>query len=79
MSRKSLKIDLSPAEIAAIRERERISQSVMASILGVAVSTLRQWERGDRKPSGAAQMLLHVVKQRGIEILFQEDDSHQET
>jgi len=61
--------EMSPAEIVAVREKARVSQSVMAAFLNVAVSTISQWERGDRQPSGAALKLLHVVKQRGIEIL----------
>ena len=61
--------EMSPAEIVAVREKARVSQSVMAAFLNVAVSTVSQWERGDRQPSGAALKLLHVVKQRGIEIL----------
>lgn len=60
---------MSPAEIVAVRETARVSQSVMAAFLNVAVSTVSQWERGDRQPSGAALKLLHVVKERGIEIL----------
>lgn len=60
---------MSPADIVAVREMARVSQSVMAACLNVAVSTVSQWERGDRQPSGAALKLLHVVKQRGIEIL----------
>ena len=60
---------MSPADIVAVREQARVSQGVMAACLNVAVSTVSQWERGDRQPSGAALKLLHVVKQRGIEIL----------
>ena len=60
---------MSAADIAAVRELARVGQSVMAAYLNVAVSTVSQWERGNRQPSGAALKLLHVVKQRGIEIL----------
>lgn len=60
---------LSPAEIVAVRERAGVSQAVMAGFLNVAVSTVSQWERGERRPTGAALKLLHVVKGRGIEAL----------
>ena len=60
---------LSPAEIVAVRERAGLSQAVMAGFLNVAVSTVSQWERGERRPTGAALKLLHVVKGRGIEAL----------
>jgi putative transcriptional regulator len=60
---------LSPAEIVAVRERAGVSQAVMAAFLNVAVSTVSQWERGERRPTGAALKLLNVVKGKGIEAL----------
>jgi putative transcriptional regulator len=60
---------LSPVEIVAVRERAGLSQAVMAGFLNVAVSTISQWERGERRPTGAALKLLHVVKGKGIEAL----------
>ena len=60
---------LSPAEIAQVREGAGVSQSVMAGYLNVAVSTISQWERGERRPTGAALKLLHVVKRNGIDAL----------
>jgi len=56
-------------QIAAVRERTGVSQAVMAAFLNVAVSTISQWERGERHPTGAALKLLHVVRQNGIEVL----------
>ncbi|MEZ5787836.1 MAG: helix-turn-helix domain-containing protein [Xanthobacteraceae bacterium] len=61
--------DFSPAEIAKLRERVGVSQAVLAGFLNVAVNTVSQWERGERKPTGAALKLLHVVKRNGIEAL----------
>jgi putative transcriptional regulator len=46
-----------------------MSQAVLAGFLNVAVNTISQWERGERKPTGAALKLLHVVKRNGIEAL----------
>jgi putative transcriptional regulator len=60
---------MSPSQIAAVRERTGVSQAVMAAFLNVAVSTISQWERGERHPTGAALKLLHVVRQNGIEVL----------
>ena len=60
---------LSPAEIVKVRERAGVSQAVMAGFLNVAVNTVSQWERGERRPTGAALKLLHVVKRSGIEPL----------
>lgn len=59
----------SPNEIAKLRERAGVSQAVLAGFLNVAVNTVSQWERGERKPTGAALKLLHVVKRNGIEAL----------
>jgi len=60
---------LSPAEIADVRRRSGVSQAVLAAFMNVAVSTVSQWERGERQPTGAALKLLHVVKRSGIEAL----------
>ena len=49
---------LSPAEIVKVRERAGVSQAVMAGFLNVAVNTVSQWERGERRPTGAALKLL---------------------
>ncbi|HJZ42270.1 MAG TPA: helix-turn-helix domain-containing protein [Hyphomicrobiaceae bacterium] len=61
--------ELSPSEIAEVRERTGVSQAVLAGFLNVATSTVSQWERGERRPTGAALKLLHVVKRSGIEAL----------
>ena len=61
--------DLSPAAIVRVREKVGVSQAVMAGFLNVAVSTLSQWERGERRPTGTALKLLHVVKAKGLEAL----------
>lgn len=60
---------LSPEEIVRVRELMKVSQAVLAGFLNVSVSTVSQWERGDRKPSGAALKLLHVVKSKGLDAL----------
>ena len=61
------KVDvLSPAEIASVRERAGVSQAILAGFLNVAVNTVSQWERGERRPTGAALKLLHVVRRAGL-------------
>ena len=47
--------------VAAIRERTGLSQAEFASLLGVSVRTLQEWEQGRRTPSGAARTLLMVA------------------
>lgn len=47
--------------VTAIRERTGLSQSKFASLLGVSVRTLQEWEQGRRAPSGAARTLLMIA------------------
>jgi len=58
---------MSGADIAALRERERVSQTVFARILGVSLNTVGQWERGERKATGAALKLLSLAKAHGLD------------
>ena len=60
---------LSPAEISQVRERAGVSQAVLAAFMNVAVGTISQWERGERRPSGLALKVLHVLKRDGIDVL----------
>jgi putative transcriptional regulator len=60
---------LSPAQIVGVRKHTGVSQAVLAAFMNVAVSTVSQWERGERRPTGAALKLLHVVKRSGIDAL----------
>src|SRR5262245_43700778 len=60
---------LSPREIVAVREGAGVSQAVLAGFLNVGVTTVSQWERGLRRPTGTALKLLHVVKTKGLEVL----------
>lgn len=48
-------------DVAVIRERTGLSQAHFASLLGVSVRTLQDWEQGRRAPSGAARTLLLVA------------------
>ena len=61
--------DLSPDEIRALREREKASQAVFASYLNVTTNLVSKWERGQKRPSGAALKLLSIVKAKGLDAL----------
>jgi putative transcriptional regulator len=61
--------DLSPKEIQALRERENVSQAVLARHLNVTTGLISQWERGERRPSGPALTLLALIKRKGLEVL----------
>ena len=53
-------------EIRTLREREGLSQPVLAWYLNVSKNLISDWERGVRKPGGAALKLLNLVKSRGV-------------
>lgn len=50
-----------PGDVAAIREKMKLSQSAFSALMGVSVRTLQEWEQGRRKPSGSARALLRVA------------------
>jgi len=45
-----------------VRKRLKLSQRAFAARFGFNVATLRHWERGNRKPSGTALVLLFLVR-----------------
>lgn len=43
------------------RRKLGLSQNQFANLLGISVQTLRNWEQGWRKPTGAARVLLRIA------------------
>ena len=60
---------LKPEQIKQIREDSRVSQAVFARLLNTSVSTVQKWEIGQKRPTGTALKLLHLVQERGLEIV----------
>ena len=60
---------LEPAQIKQIREISRVSQAVFAALLNTSISTVQKWEIGQKKPTGTALKLLHLVQKRGLEVV----------
>ena len=60
---------LAPEQIKKIRETSRVSQAVFARLLNTSLSTVQKWEIGQKKPTGTALKLLHLVQDRGLEIV----------
>jgi len=60
---------LEPAQIKHIRETSRVSQAVFAGLLNTSLSTVQKWEFGQKKPTGTALKLLHLVQQRGLDVV----------
>jgi len=53
---------IKPREIVALRKKLALSQGVFARVLNVPKITEISWERGRRKPTGAALRLLDLVR-----------------
>lgn len=60
---------LQPTEIRAIREQEQVSQPVFARYLNVSKNLVSDWERGVKRPSGAALRLLTIVQEKGLQAI----------
>jgi putative transcriptional regulator len=48
--------------IKELRARTKLSQADFAALLGVELSTLRNWEQGRRVPAGPARALLRAIR-----------------
>jgi putative transcriptional regulator len=57
-------------EIKSIRERARMSQAVFAQLLNVTTGYVSQLERGVKRPTGPALVLLNVIRRKGIEAIL---------
>ena len=53
--------DPSPAQV--IRKKLELSQASFASLMGVSIRTIQDWEQGRRSPKGPAKSLLRVAEQ----------------
>jgi putative transcriptional regulator len=51
-------------EVIKARTSTGLSQSAFATLIGVSVRTLQDWEQGRRKPSGAVKTLLQIAQRR---------------
>ena len=48
-------------DVQYVRQTFHASQDAFAKFMGVSVSTLRNWEQGHRRPTGAARVLLTIA------------------
>lgn len=62
-------LEIEPAEIKRLRERNHVSQPVFARYLNTSESTVEKWETGVKKPSGMALKLLSIVQKHGLKAL----------
>lgn len=61
--------NLSPREIKSLRLREKVSQNVFALYLNTSLSTVQQWERGDKHPRGIALKMLNLIARKGLKAI----------
>ena len=59
--RASRRTKIDEPDVAAIRSTYDLSQEQFASLLGISVQTLQNWEQGRRRPQGPARVLLRVA------------------
>lgn len=57
-------------KIRSLRARYQLSQAVLASLLNTSLSAVRQWEVGDKHPSGSSQKLLNLLERKGLDALI---------
>lgn len=55
-------IQINALTIKELRSWTKLSQPEFAALLGVELSTLRNWEQGRREPAGPARALLRAIR-----------------
>ena len=58
------------SEVRRVRKRLHLSQRRFAGLFGFPLPTLLHWERGDRRPTGPARVLLQVIAQNPHVVLL---------
>jgi putative transcriptional regulator len=61
---------ISGEDIRRLREEAHMSQAVFARYLNLTVGYVSQLERGAKRPTGPALVLLNVIRRKGIEAIL---------
>jgi putative transcriptional regulator len=56
-----VKAKVKPSDIKVARKKVGLSRDDFAAMFGLSAATLRKWENGERKPTGAALALLAII------------------
>jgi putative transcriptional regulator len=48
-------------DVQAVRRKTGLSQERFCALFGISKRTFTKWEQGERRPSGAARVLLKVI------------------
>lgn len=62
--------DYDAAAVRALREKLKLSQTVLAAAINTSASTVRSWEGGAKKPNGTAAKLLNLIDRKGLEAVL---------
>ena len=57
-------------DIRALRENAHLSQAVFARYLNLTTGYVSQLERGAKRPTGPALVLLNVIRRKGIDAIL---------
>jgi putative transcriptional regulator len=60
---------VAPTDVKQVRTKTSLSQPDFAALIGVEVSTLRNWEQGRRTPTGPARALLRAIRNDPANVL----------
>jgi putative transcriptional regulator len=55
------KVEFSAMDVRDIRAHFGATQKAFAALIGIKVETLRNWEKGRRRPHGPARALLRAI------------------
>lgn len=70
MGKAAAAVTLTGQEIKALREAANLSQAVFARYLHLTTGYVSQLERGAKRPTGPALVLLDVIRRKGIEAIL---------
>jgi putative transcriptional regulator len=59
---KIVAVTVADVDVRAARKKLGLSQDRFARAFGVSASTVRKWEQGQRRPTGAARVLVRVIE-----------------
>jgi putative transcriptional regulator len=61
--------EYTPLEIKQLRLREKLTQTEFALYLNADLKTIRDWEKGVKKPSDIEYKLLNVILNKGLKAI----------
>lgn len=59
-----------PMQVKQLRESLHCSQAVFAHYLHTSALTVRKWELGETRPTGAALKLLNLLADKGLQAII---------